>query len=139
MKGKLKTFRTNSQNQKILNYLMAGNSLTVEGARILGFGSNLRSRISNLKEAGYTIHTKQISFNGGYVFEYSLVKYIVVPKIISKDEFELFLINKNRIAFTEDQAWEKFLTPSLKKEGYENDGFRAVEVTKEILDILEVF
>lgn len=72
MQGKLKTFRTNSQNQKILNYLMAGNSLTVEGARILGFGSNLRSRISNLKESGYQIHTKQIRFNGGYVFEYRL-------------------------------------------------------------------
>lgn len=50
MKGKLHTFKTNSQCSKILEYLKTGKSLTVMEALKLGFGANLRSRISNLKE-----------------------------------------------------------------------------------------
>lgn len=73
MKSKpLKTFRTNSQCAKILAYLKEGNSLTVEKARELKFGANLRSRISDLERAGYIIKRKMIKFSGGYVAEYSL-------------------------------------------------------------------
>lgn len=72
MQGVLKTFRTNSQCAKILQYLKNGNSLTVEKARHLGYGSNLRSRISDIEKAGYKINHKMIKFSGGYVAQYSL-------------------------------------------------------------------
>lgn len=68
----LRTFRTNSQCAKILQYLKDGKSLTVEKARDLRFGSNLRSRISDLERAGYTIKREMIRFSGGYVAQYSL-------------------------------------------------------------------
>lgn len=70
----IKKFRKNSQNSKILAYLKDGNTLTVAQARILGFGDNARSRISNLKDAGYNIVSKLIKFSGGYVAEYRLIK-----------------------------------------------------------------
>lgn len=72
MKGELKTFRTNSQNFKILNYLKTGDNLTVAKARALGFGDNLRSRISDLKKAGYDINSKQVNIKGGYIAKYTL-------------------------------------------------------------------
>ena len=68
-------FRIGSQNQKILDYLLTGKSLTVELARNLGYGSNLRSRISNIKDKGYIIESKQIKIPNGYVAEYTLVKH----------------------------------------------------------------
>lgn len=68
----LRTFRTNSQCAKILEYLKNGNSLTVEKARELKFGANLRSRISDLERAGYIIKREMIKFSGGYVAQYSL-------------------------------------------------------------------
>lgn len=72
MKGNLRTFKTDSQCAKILNYLKTGATLTVEECRQKGWGSNLRSRISNIEEAGYKITRKKIKFNGGFVAEYSL-------------------------------------------------------------------
>ena len=72
MQGKLRNFKTNSQCDRILKYLKAGNSLTVEKARELKLGSNLRSRISDLKDAGYNIISTKIKFMGGYIAEYKM-------------------------------------------------------------------
>lgn len=72
MNGKLTNFKTNSQCSKILEYLKTGKSLTVMEALHLGFGANLRSRISNLKDAGYDIKSEMIKTNTGFVAKYSL-------------------------------------------------------------------
>lgn len=79
MKGKLKTFRTNSQCKKILEYLQTGKTLTVMEALNLGFGANLRSRISNLKDAGYDIKSEMIKTNTGFVAKYSF-NNMEIPK-----------------------------------------------------------
>ena len=71
--GKLKNFKTNSQCKKILDYLKTGQSLTVMKALHLGFGANLRSRISNLKDAGYDIKSELVKVDGTYVAEYKLI------------------------------------------------------------------
>lgn len=73
MKGKLINFKTNSQCKKILDYLKTGQSLTVMKALHLGFGANLRSRISNLKDAGYDIKSELVKVDGTYVAEYKLI------------------------------------------------------------------
>lgn len=73
MQGKLKNIRTNSQCSKILEYLKAGNSLTVMECLQKGWGANLRSRVSNLKEAGYTIKSEKVKVSGTYIAKYSLV------------------------------------------------------------------
>ena len=80
MQGKLKTFRTNSQCKKILEYLQTGKSLTVMEALNLGFGANLRSRISNLKDAGHNIVSEKIQVSGTYIASYRLA--IDMDKII---------------------------------------------------------
>lgn len=72
-RGKLKTFRTNSQCKKILEYLQTGKSLTVMEALNLGFGANLRSRISNLKDAGHNIISEKMQVSGTYIASYRLV------------------------------------------------------------------
>lgn len=72
MQGKLINFKTNSQCKKILDYLKTGESLTVMKALHLGFGANLRSRVSNLKDAGYDIKSELIKVDGTYVAEYKL-------------------------------------------------------------------
>ena len=72
-RGKLKTFRTNSQCKKILEYLQTGKSLTVMEALNLGFGANLRSRVSNLKDAGHNIISEKIQVGGTYIARYRLV------------------------------------------------------------------
>ena len=72
MKGSLSTFKTNSQCSRILKHLESGKSLTCYEAMTLGFGMNLRSRISNIRDAGYKIKTVQEKFNGGFVARYSL-------------------------------------------------------------------
>lgn len=71
-KGVMNTFRIDSQNYNILEYLKTGKSLTVEEARLLGFGANLRSRISNIEDKGFKIKRERVSFNGGFVHRYSL-------------------------------------------------------------------
>lgn len=73
MKGTIKSFKQNSQNSKILEYLKTGASLTCLEAQQLGFGMNLRSRVSDLKRAGYDVESKQVNIdNGSYIAEYSL-------------------------------------------------------------------
>ena len=76
--SKIISFRTNSQYSKILKYLQSGESLTVLQAQGLGFGANCRSRISNLKDAGYNINSENIRFNGGFVAKYSMDKSEVI-------------------------------------------------------------
>lgn len=82
----LRTFRTNSQCSKILEYLKHGNSLTVERARELKFGANLRSRISNLEDAGYKIKREYVKVNGGtYVALYSLAdEHLYVNALVER-------------------------------------------------------
>jgi len=70
--GTSKTFKTGSQCSKILNHLKDGNTLTVEQARELKFGANLRSRISDLINAGYNIKSETVKFSGGFITRYSL-------------------------------------------------------------------
>jgi len=73
MQGTIKSFKQNSQNTKILEYLKSGASLTCRQASNLGFGDNLRSRVSDLKRAGYDVQSKQVNLdNGSYIAEYSL-------------------------------------------------------------------
>jgi len=74
MQGKLKNFKTGSQCQKILDYLKQGRRLTVASCLINGWGANLRSRISDLKDAGYNIKSEKITHSCGYFAEYSLIK-----------------------------------------------------------------
>jgi len=75
MKGKLRNFKTGSQCSKILEHLKQGLTLTVESARALGFGSNLRSRISNLHEGGHIIKSKLVKFPGGYIAKYYMPEF----------------------------------------------------------------
>ena len=72
MKGELKSFKIDSQCFKILEYLKTGASLTCYEAMTKGFGMNLRSRISNIREAGYKVKSIQEKFNGGFVARYSI-------------------------------------------------------------------
>lgn len=72
MKGALSTFKTTSQCGRILAHLKTGATLTCYEAMIKGFGMNLRSRISNIRDAGYNIKSEQVKFNGGFVAQYSL-------------------------------------------------------------------
>jgi oligoendopeptidase F len=73
MQGTIKSFKQNSQNSRILEYLKSGASLTCFEAMKMGFGMNLRSRISDLKRAGYNIVSKQIDTKNSYIAEYCLV------------------------------------------------------------------
>lgn len=73
MQGKIKSFKQNSQNSKILAYLMTGETLTCLQAAQNGWGMNLRSRISDLKRFGCNIESKQVNIdNGSYIAEYRL-------------------------------------------------------------------
>lgn len=73
MQGTIKSFKQNSQNSKILEYLKTGASLTCLQAAQNGWGMNLRSRISDLKRAGYDVKAKMTDIpNGTFVAEYSL-------------------------------------------------------------------
>lgn len=72
MQGKIKSFKTDSQNYKILQYLKSGKTLTCLTAASLGFGLNLRSRVSDLKRAGYDVKSKQVQNNSSYHAEYYL-------------------------------------------------------------------
>ena len=68
----IKQFRKTSQCAKILQYLKDGNTLTCEQCRDMKWGSNLRSRVSNLKDAGYNIVSEMVKFDGGFVARYRL-------------------------------------------------------------------
>jgi len=47
--------------------------LTCLKAAQMGFGMNMRSRVSDLKRAGYDVISKQLNTdNGSYIAEYSL-------------------------------------------------------------------
>lgn len=64
-------------------------------------------------------------------------KYIVVPPKITKEYIDLYQISKSKIADSKEEAWSKFLYPSLVKEGYENDGFKAVKLTNKIYNFMQ--
>jgi hypothetical protein len=72
MQGTIKSFKQDSQNSNILEFLKTGASLTCLQAAQHGWGMNLRSRISDLKRAGYETVSKLIPTNGSYIAEYRL-------------------------------------------------------------------
>ncbi len=58
--------------------------------------------------------------------------YAVIPPNKSYlDDFEL----KDGLGSSETEAWANFCYPSLKQEGYENDGFAAKKVTVTICEV----
>lgn len=65
-----------------------------------------------------------------------LEKWIVLPKKKTVDELQLLYIQKDNIAETTDEAWDKFLGGCLKKEGYEQDGFKAIQIDEKITKLL---
>jgi len=75
---KLKTFKTGSQCQNILEFLQDGNTLTAEQCRDNKWGSNLAQRIANLKEVGYNIEVKYVDHAGGYHAEYYMEDNYIV-------------------------------------------------------------
>ena len=62
--------------------------------------------------------------------------YIIVSPTITKKSLSLYLIDLKNQAQTEDEAWNKFLYPALKKDGYKQAGFKAVKMNNKILNIL---
>jgi len=72
MQGKLKTFKTDSQCANILAHLQKGNTLTCLECALKGWGMNLRSRISNLRDAGHNVVSEKLKVNGTYVARYKL-------------------------------------------------------------------
>jgi hypothetical protein len=75
MQGKLRTLKTDSQASMILEYLQRGFTLTVEQARGLGFGSNLRSRIPNLHDCGYDVVSEKVKTSTGYIARYFMPEF----------------------------------------------------------------
>lgn len=65
-----------------------------------------------------------------------LEKWIVLPKRKTVDGLQLFFIQEDKIAETADEAWDKFLGGCLRKEGYEQDGFKAVQIDEKITKLL---
>jgi len=72
MQGQLKTFRTGTQCANILDYLQEGNSLTAMECLQKGWGMNLKSRIHDLREAGYKIKSEKVNIPNGYIARYSI-------------------------------------------------------------------
>ena len=72
MQGTIKSFKQNSQNSKILEYLKSGATLTCLEAVKMGLSHNLRSRISDLKRAGYDVTSRLIDTKHSYIAEYKL-------------------------------------------------------------------
>jgi len=62
--------------------------------------------------------------------------YIVVPPEATKEQLSIFMVDNSKRGNTKEEAWEKFLGVSLKKEGYKNDGFKAVKVDIALSNIL---
>ena len=72
MQGTHKSFKTGSQNDKILKHLQSGKSLTCLEAIQLKYSHNLRSRIADLKRSGYDVKSEQVNIDGGFIAKYSL-------------------------------------------------------------------
>ncbi len=72
MQGRLENTKTKSQCEKILEHLQSGKSLTCRQAFKMGFGMNLRSRISNLRDKGHKIKSEKVKIQGTYVARYTL-------------------------------------------------------------------
>lgn len=66
--------QTSSQNSRIANYLIAGNTLTALEA-LDKFGCiRLPSRINDLRNRGMNILTEMIEVNGKRIAKYSILK-----------------------------------------------------------------
>ncbi len=66
-----------------------------------------------------------------------LEKWIVLPKPMTVNEIRLYYIDDEKIADSESEAWSKFLGLSLRKEAYEKDGCRAVQIDEKITKLLK--
>lgn len=64
------------------------------------------------------------------------ISWVVVPPKVIKEELQLFLIDNSSRRGNEEEAWKAFLGTSLKKEGYEKDGFMALKIDIELSNIL---
>ena len=99
MQGRLKTFKTVSQCSKILAYLQLGNTLTVSQARELDFGDNLRSRVSNLHDAGHNVISKRQDTNTGFIAVYAIPEYVnlraEIEELAEMDFDKIHTIHKN--------------------------------------------
>lgn len=65
-----------------------------------------------------------------------LDKWIVLPKPMTVNEIRLYFIDDEKIADSESEAWSKFLGVSLRKDAYEKDGCRAVQIDLKITKLL---
>ena len=59
--------------------------------------------------------------------------WLVVPPKPTKEKIELSLIDMSSLANDSEHAWFKFCNPSLRREAYESDGYKAVEVTVKVM------
>ena len=64
-------------------------------------------------------------------------KWIVLPEPMTVKEIRLYFIDDDNIAETADEAWSKFLGVSLRKEAYEKNGCRAVQIDEKITKLLK--
>ncbi len=63
-----------SQKNRILNYLLAGNTITsLEALRLFG-SFRLATRIWELKQEGWNISTTMINVNNANIAQYKLIK-----------------------------------------------------------------
>lgn len=62
----------NARNNKELQTRLTNASLTCLQASHMGFGMNLRSRVSDLKRAGYDVVSNLVIVGDSYIAEYSL-------------------------------------------------------------------
>ena len=74
MQGTIKSFRTDTQNSRIVEYLQTGKSLTCLQAIHLGLTHNLRSRVNDIRKAGYNIKSEKVTVIGTYIAKYTLIK-----------------------------------------------------------------
>jgi len=72
MQGIINNFKQNTQNYKVLEHLKTGKPLTCLEAMQLGLTHNLRSRVADLKRAGYDIVSKKVQNGCSYYAEYIL-------------------------------------------------------------------
>ena len=84
MQGKLHSFKTESQCAKILAHFQKGKYLTVMEALKLGYGATLRSRVSDIRDAGFDIISERLPTDSGFVARYHVKGAVNKPKTLQK-------------------------------------------------------
>ena len=72
MQGITNNFKQSTQNYQVLEYLKTGKTLTCLEAMQFGLTHNLRSRVADLKRAGYDVKSKMVANGSSYYAEYYL-------------------------------------------------------------------